>query len=57
LGTGVYELVEHFISAANPFHWLIFIGVLLIAVVLFLPRGLQSAFWLLPGLKKSGART
>src|SRR5262249_12135040 len=51
LGTGVYELIEHSVSAANPFHWLIFIGVLLIAVVLFLPRGLQSAFWVLPILK------
>jgi branched-chain amino acid transport system permease protein len=52
LGTGVYELVEHFVSAANPFHWLVFIGALLIAVVLFLPRGLQSAFWLLAGLQR-----
>jgi branched-chain amino acid transport system permease protein len=51
LGTSVYELMEHSISAANPFHWLIFIGILLIAVVLFLPRGLQSAFWLLSGLR------
>jgi branched-chain amino acid transport system permease protein len=51
LGTSVYELIEHSVSAANPFHWLIFIGILLIAVVLFLPRGLQSAFWLLPILK------
>lgn len=57
LGTGVYEMVEHSVSAANPFHWLIFIGALLIAVVLFLPRGLQSAFWFLQGFKSAGAKT
>jgi branched-chain amino acid transport system permease protein len=50
LGTGVFEIFEHFVSAANPFHWLIVVGALLVAVVLFLPRGLQSAFWVLPSM-------
>ncbi len=44
LGTTVFQIFEHFISAANPFHWLILVGLLLISVVLFLPGGLQSAF-------------
>jgi branched-chain amino acid transport system permease protein len=44
IGTGVFEIFEHFVSASNPFHWLIFLGLLLIGVVLFLPRGLQSLF-------------
>jgi branched-chain amino acid transport system permease protein len=30
------------VSAANPFHWLIVLGALLIAVVLFAPRGLAG---------------
>jgi branched-chain amino acid transport system permease protein len=42
IGTSVFEIFEHFVSAANPFHWMIFLGLLLIAVVLVLPKGLQS---------------
>lgn len=44
LGSTVFEIFEHLVSAANPFHWLILVGLLLIVVVLFLPQGLQSAF-------------
>jgi branched-chain amino acid transport system permease protein len=42
VGTVVFQLFEHAVSAANPFHWMTLVGLLLIAVVLFLPRGLQS---------------
>ncbi|WP_407049950.1 branched-chain amino acid ABC transporter permease [Methyloraptor flagellatus] len=43
LGTVVFMGFEHIVSASNPFHWLIVVGVMLVAVVLFLPRGLGSA--------------
>ena len=36
IGTAVFQLFEHAVSAANPFHWLTLVGCLLIAVVLFL---------------------
>ena len=42
IGTFVFEVFQSVVSAQNPFHWLTLIGLLLIAVVLFLPRGLQS---------------
>lgn len=42
IGTLVFQIVEHTVSAANPFHWMTIVGLLLIAVVLFLPGGLQS---------------
>lgn len=45
LGTVVFAGFEHVVSAVNPFHWLAMVGLLLIGVVLFLPRGLQD----LPG--------
>jgi len=43
VGTLVFVWLEDRISAINPFHWLTLIGVLLIAVVLFAPRGLTGA--------------
>lgn len=42
IGTVVFITFEHLVSAASPFHWLIMVGGLLIAVVLFLPDGLRS---------------
>jgi branched-chain amino acid transport system permease protein len=42
IGTVVFQLFEHIVSAANPFHWMTLVGLLLIAVVLFLPSGLQG---------------
>jgi branched-chain amino acid transport system permease protein len=42
IGTVVFMMFEHHVSAASPFHWLIMVGGLLIAVVLFFPDGLQS---------------
>lgn len=41
-GTVIFMLVEDFVAAANPFHWLTLVGALLIAVVLFAPRGLYG---------------
>jgi branched-chain amino acid transport system permease protein len=35
-------LFEDTLSAANPFHWLTIVGALLIAVVLFAPKGLYG---------------
>ncbi|WP_258609805.1 branched-chain amino acid ABC transporter permease [Mesorhizobium sp. AR10] len=40
LGTAAFMWFEDVVSAANPFHWLTMVGTLLIAVVLFAPRGL-----------------
>jgi len=42
IGTVLFELFAHFVSAASPFHWMILVGVLLIVVVLFFPRGLVN---------------
>lgn len=43
LGTLVFVWFEDRVSAINPFHWLTIVGVLLIAVVLFAPKGLAGA--------------
>ena len=42
IGTLVFQAFEHVVSAANPFHWMTLVGLLLIGVVLFLPSGLQG---------------
>jgi branched-chain amino acid transport system permease protein len=42
MGTVVFMLFEDYVSAANPFHWLTMVGVLLIVVVLFAPKGLYG---------------
>ncbi len=41
-GTVVFTLFEDFVSAANPFHWMTVVGLLLIGVVLFAPKGLYG---------------
>ena len=41
-GTVVFMLFEDYVSAVNPFHWLTMVGALLIAVVLFAPKGLYG---------------
>lgn len=55
IGTVAFMLFEDFVSAANPFHWLTIVGVLLIAVVLFAPRGLFGTVSLL-ALRFKGLR-
>jgi branched-chain amino acid transport system permease protein len=42
-GTVIFMLFEDYVSAANPFHWLTMVGALLIAVVLFAPKGLYGS--------------
>ncbi len=42
VGTVVFMLFEDYVSAANPFHWLTMVGVLLILVVLFAPKGIYG---------------
>lgn len=43
VGTVAFMWFEDVVSAANPFHWLTMVGVLLIAVVLFAPKGLYGS--------------
>jgi branched-chain amino acid transport system permease protein len=49
VGTVVFMLFEDTLSAANPFHWLTIVGALLIAVVLFAPKGLYGTAVALAG--------
>lgn len=42
LGAVAFTGIQHLVSLVNPFHWLALLGALLVAVVLFLPAGLQS---------------
>lgn len=42
-GAVLFQIFEHVVSAANPFHWMSLVGVLLIAIVVFAPKGLSSA--------------
>lgn len=42
IGTVVFMAVEHVVAAINPFHWMTLVGALLIAIVLFAPRGLSG---------------
>lgn len=42
LGTVLFQIAEHVMSALNPFHWLTSMGVLLVVVILTLPGGIQS---------------
>ncbi|KKB77088.1 branched-chain amino acid ABC transporter permease [Devosia limi DSM 17137] len=43
IGTLVFVWFEDRVSAINPFHWLTIVGVLLVIVVLFAPKGLTGA--------------
>jgi branched-chain amino acid transport system permease protein len=42
IGTVSFMVFKDFVSAVNPFHWLTIVGALLIAVVLFAPKGLYG---------------
>ena len=42
IGTVVFLSIEHVIAALNPFHWMTLVGAILIAIVLFAPRGLSG---------------
>jgi branched-chain amino acid transport system permease protein len=39
-GAVMFQIFEHIVSAQNPFHWLTLVGLLLILIVVFVPRGL-----------------
>ncbi len=41
-GSVIFQLFEHYVSAANPFHWMTMLGALLVAIVLFAPQGLTA---------------
>ena len=41
-GTVVFMLFEDYVSTINPFHWLTILGALLIAVVIFAPKGIYG---------------
>ncbi|MBB4578875.1 branched-chain amino acid transport system permease protein [Rhizobium aethiopicum] len=51
-GTVIFMFFEDYVSAANPFHWLTMVGALLIAVVLFAPKGLYGTAAALIGRRK-----
>jgi branched-chain amino acid transport system permease protein len=40
-GTIIFMIFEHIVAAANPFHWMTLVGLLLILIVVFAPRGLD----------------
>ncbi|SIQ84164.1 MULTISPECIES: branched-chain amino acid ABC transporter permease [unclassified Bosea (in: a-proteobacteria)] len=42
IGTVVFMSIEHVIAAINPFHWMTLVGAILVAIVLFAPRGLSG---------------
>lgn len=56
IGTVTFMWFEDVVSAANPFHWLTIVGLLLIAVVLFAPRGLYGAGEQILGHLKGGRK-
>jgi branched-chain amino acid transport system permease protein len=39
-GAVIFQVFEHIVSAANPFHWMMLVGLLLIVIVIFAPRGI-----------------
>jgi branched-chain amino acid transport system permease protein len=40
-GAIVFQIFEHIVSATNPFHWMTLVGLLLILIVVFAPKGLS----------------
>ena len=39
-GAIIFMIFEHIVASANPFHWMTLVGALLIAIVVFAPKGL-----------------
>jgi branched-chain amino acid transport system permease protein len=39
-GALIIQIFEHIVAAANPFHWMTLVGLLLILIVVFAPKGL-----------------
>ncbi|MFJ5367726.1 branched-chain amino acid ABC transporter permease [Bosea sp. CER48] len=42
IGTVIFMALEHIVAAINPFHWMTLVGAVLVAIVLFAPRGLSG---------------
>lgn len=42
IGTVAFMGIHHVLASTDPFHWMLFIGLFLMAVVLFLPGGIAS---------------
>jgi branched-chain amino acid transport system permease protein len=40
-GAVLFQIFEHIVSAGNPFHWMTMVGLLLILIVVFVPKGLS----------------
>ncbi|OYU91747.1 MAG: branched-chain amino acid ABC transporter permease [Bradyrhizobiaceae bacterium PARB1] len=54
-GTVIFMIFEHIVAAANPYHWMTLVGLLLILIVVFAPRGLiEPALSLLAKFKRKG---
>jgi branched-chain amino acid transport system permease protein len=46
-GAVMFQIFEHIVSASNPFHWLTMVGLLLILIVVFVPKGLSHGVWMI----------
>ncbi|WP_207462697.1 branched-chain amino acid ABC transporter permease [Azospirillum sp. SYSU D00513] len=58
IGTVAFMAIHHILAASDPFHWMLFIGLFLMGVVLFLPGGIASLGERLSGLlSRSPSRT
>jgi branched-chain amino acid transport system permease protein len=57
-GAVLFQIFEHIVSAANPFHWMTLVGLLLILIVTFAPRGLiEPLLRLIAKLRHKGSAT
>jgi branched-chain amino acid transport system permease protein len=58
VGTVIFMGFEHIVSAINPFHWMMMVGALLVAVVLAAPGGLSGVLDQIfgSGKRKKGGR-
>ncbi|MBP2305580.1 branched-chain amino acid ABC transporter permease [Azospirillum melinis] len=55
IGTVAFMGIHHILAASDPFHWMAFIGLFLIGIVLFLPGGIASGVERLGGLLRRPA--
>lgn len=55
IGTAAFMGIHHILAASDPFHWMAFIGLFLIGIVLFLPGGIASGVERLGGLLRGPA--
>ena len=57
-GAVIFQIFEHIVSAANPFHWMTLVGLLLIVIVIFAPRGIGrgvTSLWTWFSQRRSGS--